>query len=105
MSKMDSFTSAALLSAVANGADNNEVADLYKAFSSEQTDGPSPKAIEWFNLNKGRKVRLLGGNVGTLESLNESTCGLYNGERYPFKIRLENGELYDYGMDSIEELL
>ncbi len=105
MSKMDGFTAAALLSAVEKGMDNDKVADLYKMFKGEESNGPSQEARDWITKNKGKRVKSSSGNVGVVERLNDSTCGVYNGERYPIYVRHdEDGKIYEYGLDELEVL-
>lgn len=105
---MDAFTAQTLLQAVANGGDNDRIADLYKGLQSKSDGGPSQKDIDFFNANEGKRVKInYTGYEGVLESLNISTGGFYPGSRYPFNVRITTeGEakdcLFEYDGDQVE---
>lgn len=105
---MDAFSAQTLLQAVANGGDNDRIADLYKSLKSNNDGGPSQKDIDFFNVNQGKRVKInYTGYEGVLESLNTSTCGFYPGSRYPFNVRISTeGEakdrLFEYDAEQVE---
>lgn len=97
---LDSFTAGMLLEALSKGADNNEVADLYKAFNTEE-GGPTEEQIQWFNENQGKEVLCFGERKGVVHSLNKSDSGLYYGKRYPIYVKLDSGDIYEYGIENL----
>lgn len=51
--------------------------------------GPTEEHRDWFEQNKGKKVQINCTNMyGILEKLNEADRGIYNGGRYPYKVRI-----------------
>jgi hypothetical protein len=51
--------------------------------------GPTDEHRNWFEQNKGKTVQIAGTNMyGVLEKLNEADRGIYNGGRYPYKVRI-----------------
>lgn len=104
MSKMDAFTVKTLLSALANGASQDDVADLYKQFN-EHEGGPTEESVKFFNDNEGKLVSIEGniGLRGTVVALNTSTSGLYPGYMFPIYVDLENGKgRYEYTLSQLK---
>lgn len=51
--------------------------------------GPTQEHRDWFEKHKGKTVQINGTNMyGVLEKLNEADRGIYNGGRYPYKVRI-----------------
>lgn len=99
---LDSTTAGALLNALHNGADVNDVADLYREFNTQE-GGPTPEAIAWYNENKNRMVRIKGTEwTGEVVGLNEADSGIYNGKRFPiFLKQTHSGKTYEYQLDQL----
>lgn len=105
---MDAFSAQTLLQAVANGGDNDRIADLYKGLKSNNDGGPSQKDIDFFNVNKGKRVKVKYTSYeGILHSLNMSTSGFYPGSRYPFYVQITSeGKakdcIFEYDAEQVE---
>lgn len=100
---MDSFSSQLVLTAAKE--DSNLGADLYKAFSQNSEGAPSAEQREWVEKNIGKSVYIELVNMkGTLVRLNESSCGLEPGGRYPAIIKREDGYTFPYGLEHLKIL-
>lgn len=105
---MDTFTAQTLLQTVANGGDNDQLADLYKGLQSKSDGGPSQKDIDFFNEHKGKKVKVKYTSYeGILHSLNTSTSGFYPGSRYPFYVQITSegkakDSIFEYDAEQVE---
>ena len=110
---MDKFTAEQLLSAIKNGGDNDQMADLYKQIKGASEEGPTKEQIDFFIENQGKIVAIKGTNMsGLVERLNTSTRGFYPGGRYPIYVKILTdertnhhnsvGETFEYGIDQLE---
>lgn len=98
---MDSFSSQLVLSAAKEDA--NLGADLYKAFSQNSEGAPSKEQRNWVEQNIGKTVYIELVNLkGTIVRLNESSCGLEPGGRYPAVIQREDGHTFPYGLEHLK---
>jgi hypothetical protein len=102
---MDGFTAAALLGALKNGANNNDVADLYAALKGEDNP-PTHEQVGWFNANQGKKVSVDDtSHIGIVHKLNNSRSGLYPGGCYPIYVKMIGGEnidsVFEYGIEQL----
>lgn len=90
----DATTAQMILSVAAS--DVNKGADLYKEIMSDKTTGPTDEARAFITANMGKRVKNIGDMLGTLVGVNETTTGLYNGNRYPALIKLDTGQTFEY---------
>ena len=100
---MDSFTVKSLPDHSGIVDSLNEVSYLYRDFNQGE-GGPSQDAIDFFNANKHKMVRVTGARkIGVVVKLNESTRGLYPGSKYPIYVNFpETGNTFEYELESLE---
>lgn len=108
---MDKFTAEQLLTAIKNGGDNDQVADLYKQINGASEEGPSKEQVDFFIENQGKVVTIKGTSMtGLVERLNTSTRGFYPGSRYPIYVKILTdtrpvdsvGRTFEYDIDQLE---
>jgi hypothetical protein len=99
-----SFTATVMLAAIANGADTEQVADLYKEINKNNEGNlgqyKDPTIQEWADDNKGVLVwvGVEGSNnqrVGVVRGANYSRCAHYGGDRFPIKVDVEDGDRFN----------
>lgn len=89
MSKIDSFTTSALLTAIKQTGDQTACADLYRQMTSQNEGGPSEAATEYYKQHTGKLVFIVGTMMlGYISGLNTSTTGFYPGSRYPIYVNI-----------------
>ena len=90
---MDGFTAGILLGAAKNGANSDEVAEIYKSLKSNEDDGPSAEAIAFVEANKGKPCKVAyTSHIGVIHGLNTARSGFYPGSRFPVYVKISNGE-------------
>ena len=110
---IDKFTAEQLLTAIKNGGDGDQVADLYKQINGASEEGPTKEQVDVFIENQGKVVTIKGTSMtGLVERLNTSTRGFYPGGRYPIYVKILTdertnqfnaiGKKLEYDIDQLE---
>lgn len=105
---MDGFTVELMLTAIKNGASEESVIEIYKSLTSQCGTGPSEDIKELVTSMIGTKVRIKGTSyTGVVDSLNNTRHGIYNGGRFPFNVKIDegngsaSGKVFEYSVDQV----
>jgi hypothetical protein len=104
---VDEFTAMIGVQALARASNSgseqewNDTYDLVKAIN-EDGEGISDNDKVYVEQRIGERCVLINGDRGVVTGVNEATSGLYHGSRYPFIVKRDDGQIFEYDLRSVK---